>query len=134
MRKMLHFKVFLSYQTTLSNDEFLKFQQFDAHVKKSWYACLDDLFGKKTQNFDGYIKNITLHSTDGEMKDVEFRCYIVFDENKKIEAFREQHGSNWEIELNNLIANKILNAAKCNTEAAEINAIPLEAYSEMLMA
>ena len=127
MRENRFFRLILTYETDLLDEEFLKFQSINAKVKKSWYTCLDNIFGLKTPYYDGYVKHLKLIDSNKREKVVEMLCYIVYDENKKIDKFKQEHGIAWEKKLDELIVKTAFDLVVYNVEAAAIPIIPVKA-------
>ena len=56
----------------------------------TWYNLFADLYGMKTTCYDGYVRDVVLINE----KTVELSCYLV-DDRKKLEIWKELHGSLW---------------------------------------
>ena len=74
------------------------------YLKEGWLKLLENIYGTKTNNYDGYVNKIFVEEKSSFIK-LYIDCYII--SNEKLYKLKENNPDNWEDIQNTLIINAI---------------------------
>jgi hypothetical protein len=78
-------------------------------LQEGWLNLLENIYGVKTSNYDGYVDKIFFEEKMSLLK-IHIDCYII--NNEKFYKLKENNPDNWEEIQNNLLTNVIKNYNK----------------------
>jgi len=81
----------------------------DDYLKEGWLKLLENIYGTKTNNFDGYVNKVSFEDKSSLLK-LYIDCYIIG--NEKLYKLKENNPDNWQNIQNDLIINAIKNYDK----------------------
>jgi len=79
------------------------------YLKEGWLKLLENIYGTKTNNYDGYVNKVFFEEKLSLIK-LYIDCYII--NNEKLNKLKENNPDNWEYIQNTLIINAIKNYDK----------------------
>lgn len=74
------------------------------YLKEGWLKLLENIYGTKTNNYDGYVNKVFFEEKSSLIK-LYIDCYII--SNEKLYKLKENNQNNWEDIQNTLIINAI---------------------------
>jgi hypothetical protein len=81
----------------------------EEYLTEGWLKLLENIYGTKTNNFDGYVNKVSFEEKSSLLK-LYIDCYII--SNEKLYKLQDQNPDNWQDIQNDLIINAIKNYEK----------------------